>query len=98
MSDTTPEAAAALAALLRGRSGSDRVRMMSDMFEMARALVVASVKAEHPDIDEAGLRVSVFARFYATDFTPSEFADMSRRLREAAGLCPGVGSCCPEQV
>ena len=70
MNDTTPEAAEAFAALLRQRSGSDRVRMMSEMFEMARTLVVASIKTQQPDIGEADLRVAVFRRFYPRDFTP----------------------------
>lgn len=85
MNDTTPEAAASLAALLRSRSGSDRVRMMSGMFEMARALVIASIKAQNPDLDEADLRARVFARFYANDFAPAELASIIERLREAAG-------------
>jgi hypothetical protein len=91
MNDTTPEAAAALAALLRSRSGSERVLMMSGMFQMARALVIAGIKDEQPDIDEAELRVKVFARFYGSDFTPSELANINERLREAAAPVPGIG-------
>ncbi|MES1255428.1 MAG: hypothetical protein ABUS56_07470 [Acidobacteriota bacterium] len=81
MNDTTPEAAAALSALLRERSGSDRVRMMSDMFEMARTLVISSIRAQQPDISEADLRAQVFARFYASDFAPEELARICERLR-----------------
>jgi hypothetical protein len=84
MNDTTPEAAAAFAALLRQRSGSDRVRMMSDMFEMARTLVIASIKAEQPDINESELRIKVFNRFYANDFTPEALARVGERLSSGA--------------
>ena len=80
MNDTPPDAAARFASLLRERSGSDRVRMVSDMFDTARALVIASVKAQRPDISEVALRVEVFKRFYANDFSPEELAAIVRRL------------------
>ena len=52
---------------------------------MARALVIASIKAENPDLDEADVRARVFARFYANEFAPAELASIIERLREAAG-------------
>lgn len=81
MNDTSPDVAAQFARVLRERSGSDRVRMTSDMFETARALVIASIKAEQPDIDEATLRVQVFRRFYSNDFTPEGLASIGDRLK-----------------
>ena len=80
MNDTSPEAAARFESLLRERSGSDRVQMVSDMFDTARALVIANVKAQRPEITAAALRVEVFKRFYANDFTPEELAAIVRRL------------------
>jgi len=81
MNDTTPDAAAQFAWMLQERSGSDRVRMVSDMFEAARALVIASIKARQPTIDEADLRVQVFRRFYANDFAPEDLATLGDRLK-----------------
>jgi hypothetical protein len=80
MNDTTPEAAARFESLLRERSGSDRVRMVSDMFDTARALVIANVRVQRPDITDAALRVEVFKRFYANDFSPEDLAAIIRRL------------------
>ena len=80
MNDTSPEAAAQFESLLRERSGSDRVRMVSDMFDTARALVIANVKAPRPDITDAALRVEVFTRFYANDFSPADLAAIVCRL------------------
>ena len=80
MNDTSPDVVARFARLMRERSGSDRVRMVSDMFDTARALVVASVKAQRPDITDAALRGEVFKRFYANDFSPEELTAIVRRL------------------
>ena len=80
MNDTSPAAAARFESLLRGRAGSDRVRMVSDMFDTARALVIANVKAQRPDITDAALRVEVFKRFHANDFSPADLAAIVCRL------------------
>lgn len=81
MNDTTPDTAATFRALLHRRSGSDRARMVSDMFEMARALVTANIKAQQPDIEEDDLRVAVFNRFYRNDFSAELLARIGERLR-----------------
>lgn len=81
MNDTSPEMAEQFRRVLRDRSGSDRVRMVSDMFEMARALIIASIKAQQPDISEGELRAQVFRRFYASDFTSEDLAVIVDRLK-----------------
>lgn len=81
MNDTSPEMAKRFAQVLRERSGSDRVRMVSDMFETARALVIASVRAQQPDISEADLRAQVFRRVYASDFTAEDLVSIGDRLK-----------------
>ncbi len=72
MNDTRPDVDKQFAALLRQRSGSDRVRMACEMFDLARALMVANIKAQHPGIADTALRVKVFERLYGSDFTPDE--------------------------
>jgi hypothetical protein len=79
--DTTPEADARVRELFARRSGSDRVRMACDMFDLARALMVSRVWAEHPDITEGELRVMIFERTYGGDFGPDERARIAARLR-----------------
>lgn len=80
MNDTAPDAASQFARLLRERSGSDRIRMVSDMFETARALVIAGIREQCPDIDDAGLRIRVFRRFYANDLSSQDLIAISDRL------------------
>lgn len=72
MNDTRRDVDEQFAALFRQRSGSDRVRMACDMFGLARALMVANIKAQHPEIVDAALRVELFGRLYGSDFTPDE--------------------------
>jgi hypothetical protein len=81
MNDTSPEVEARLDALFARRSGSDRLRMTSEMFALARTLMVANIRAEHPDISDAELRVKIFERTYGDDFDPGARARITARLR-----------------
>jgi hypothetical protein len=80
MNDTQPDVDAKFAALFRQRSGSDRVRMACEMFDLARALLVADIKAQHPGIADAALRVKIFERMYGGDFTPDERVQLGARF------------------
>ena len=81
MSDMPPEVEARLGALFAERSGSDRVRMACEMFTLARALMVANIRAEAPDITATDLRVKVFERTYGDDLDLEERARIIARLR-----------------
>jgi hypothetical protein len=81
MNDTSPEMAERFQRVLREGSGSDRIRLVPDMFQMARTLVIAGVKAQRPEISEAELRAQVFRRFNANDFTPEELGSIVDRLK-----------------
>ena len=71
MNDTTPEVEAELAALFSRRSGSERLRMVSEMFDLARALLIADIRRQDPNIADDDLRVRLFERLYAGDL-PAE--------------------------
>ena len=83
MNDTTPEVEARLAALFATRSGSDRVRMACEMFTLARALMVANIRAEAPGIAATELRVQIFERTYGDDLDAETRARVVARLRVA---------------
>ena len=72
MNDTSPDVAARLDALMAERSGSDRVRMACEMFDLAQALAVAAIRTADPGISDAALRVKLFERFYWDDLSPGE--------------------------
>ncbi len=82
MNDTPPEVDARVHALFMQRPCSDRVRMACDMFDLARALMVAEIRSRHPDLTETDLRVRIFERLYAEDFAPADRARIVARLRD----------------
>lgn len=83
MNDTPPEVRAAFTALLMQRSAGERAMMAFDMFDMARALMTADIRAHHPDITESELRVQIFERTYGRDFADVDRARIMRRIRGA---------------
>ena len=68
MTDTPPDVDAAFTRMFAGRSAEDRLRMTCEMFDAAKTLVAADIRARRPDISEADLRVQMFERMYFGDF------------------------------
>ncbi len=81
MRDTLPEIDASFTALFAGRSASDRVKMACAMFDDAKALVIADIRANRPDIPADDLRVQLFDRLYFGDFDPQARARIVAALR-----------------
>lgn len=81
MTDRVFDAGARFDELMRRRSGTDRVRMMSEMFEFARTLVLSSLRASHPDASQADLRVLLFERLYRDEIDPADHARIVAQLR-----------------
>lgn len=69
-------------ALMRQRSGTDRVRMMSEMFDFARTLVLSNLRTAHPGATDAELRVLLFTRLYGDEIDAAEQARIAARLRD----------------
>jgi hypothetical protein len=88
MSDTTPETMRALSALFARRSGSDRVRMACEMFDLARRLAVADLKAVEPSITEERLRESLLERFYGDDLSEEDRRRVIMTWRRRSGSRP----------
>ena len=81
MNDTPRDVEDRLRALFAARSGSDRVCMACEMFTLGRALMVANIRAEAPDITATELRVKIFERTYGDDMNPDDRARIVARLR-----------------
>jgi len=41
-----------MAAVLRSKTGAERLKIANDMFRFARQLIASGLRAEHPDWDE----------------------------------------------
>jgi hypothetical protein len=81
VNDTPPDVDKAFTALMMQRSPSDRATMAFEMFDMARALMTADIRACHPGISDAELRVQIFERTYGSDFNEVDRARIIRRIR-----------------
>lgn len=84
MRDTPPDVDAAFTALFGARSGSDRVKMACEMFDAAKALIAANIRALQPDITRTELRVKMFERLYLGDFDAGAHARIVAALRAEA--------------
>ncbi len=72
-SDTTPEMEAVYRSMVMARpAGGARFKIVSDMFDITRGLVIASIRAERPDITEGELRQELFMRYYGDEFSSEE--------------------------
>lgn len=56
MLDTTPEAAAAQAAVYRRMGGEEKVRIALDMTEAVRHLAMGRIAEQHPEFTAAEIR------------------------------------------
>ena len=72
MNDTDPKTAKKFAAMMAAREPAERLRMASSMFDTGRILVLAGLKEQNPELNEAQLRKQLFIRLYGADFTKSE--------------------------
>ena len=81
MNDTPPDVRAAFTALLMQRSASERAMMTFDMFDLARTLMVADIRARDPGISDTELRVQIFERTYRSDFDEVDRARIATRIR-----------------
>ncbi len=68
-------------ALLMQRSGVERLKMGSDMFDAARALVRASLGDPAGTNGSPDFKVRLFLRLYGRDFDPQARECIVRRLR-----------------
>ena len=81
MTDAPPDVQARFDELMRQHSGTDRVLMMSEMFDFARVLVLSNLRAVHCGATEADLRVLLFERLYGEEIDPAERSRIVERLR-----------------
>ena len=80
MNDTTPDIQKRLAAMIAELSPTERLRMVSSMFDTGRTLVRSGLLKQNESLNEGQIRAQVFLRFYAEDFTVAEIKEISSRI------------------
>lgn len=84
MNDTTPRAAALYQAMLLARTPEQRMQMASSAFDSARAIVLASIRAQFPSLDEREVRVQLFLRTYGPDLPRRRVEQVVEQIRRRA--------------
>lgn len=81
MRDTPDEVERVYHRMLMQRSGEERLRMGSRMFDVARRIVRASLG--DPDVSDSSpeMRVALFLRIYGDDFDPATRERIVAELR-----------------
>lgn len=82
VTDTAPEVEDAYGRTFAALTGTERIRIASDMFEAAKALVAANIRAAEPGITPADLRGRVFSRLYADDLDARTCATVVAALQD----------------
>jgi hypothetical protein len=72
--DTAEEIDAAYRERFASLSPLERLVMMSDMFDTARALMEAGIRTSQPEISSRDLRIEMFKRLYWNDFDEATMA------------------------
>lgn len=76
VNDTSPEMERRVRELMMNRSGDERLKMASDMFNAARTLVMASLSSQFSELEA---RVQLCERFYGGEVDVKAFSSALRR-------------------
>jgi len=80
MNDTDPKIAELVRQRLMERSGAERVMMASDMFETAKAMILASLPTGLSEIEIKGLMVE---RIYGDEVDARAFVEHLKKRQKA---------------
>ncbi|MEK7271457.1 MAG: hypothetical protein AAB015_00970 [Nitrospirota bacterium] len=68
MKDTSHTVQQEFREMVMKKSGQERLRMGFSMFDMARNIVISSIKAKNQNADLKTILSEIFLRFYGSDF------------------------------
>ena len=78
MTDTDPKTQIRLAAMMRAKTGIERLKMGFSMFDMSKKLVIASIIASGEGND---IRRQLLLRFYQSDLDPKTIDKIVSRVK-----------------
>ena len=80
MDDTSSAAKQIYEAMIMSLSPGERLLMACRMYDTAKTLMIAGIRMQMPDANEAQVRAQFFLRMHGTDFTPEELKKIMREL------------------
>lgn len=81
MIDTPPDVTGMMRELYRQRTPGERLAMAFSLFNTAKALAAAGIRADSPGISESELRLRVFDRFYGREVAANDRVAIIERIR-----------------
>lgn len=81
MQDTHPDFEQMQYKMIMSRTPQERFMMGMEMIESARKLVEYGIRHKNPAISEIELKVEIFKRFYADDFSQEELEKVVRHFK-----------------
>ena len=82
MNDTTQDASRYLSKLMKQKTAQERLMMGFSMFDMAKMMVIESLKTKTPHLSPKELKQKLFLRFYGADFNKETTEKIIRKLHE----------------
>lgn len=80
MNDTDRNIATRYREMLMSLPPGERLRCAAGMFSDAKKLVEMSIRHKQKALSEAEIKIEIFKRFYACDFSASELANIISHL------------------
>jgi hypothetical protein len=84
MNDTSKKVEAIYRERILALSPEERLMMTCRMFDEAKELVLAGIKAEYPGLNEQETRIKLFTRMYGCDFEPEQVKAISEKLGDVS--------------
>ncbi len=72
MNDTPKQIQLRYTKMLMSRTPTERLRMVSRMYDSSRKLVISSIRSERGQLSSSQLRRQLFLRMYGSDFTAAD--------------------------
>jgi hypothetical protein len=82
MNDTTEEARKKQLEIIFSKTPEERFMMGIEMIDYVRMVVENSIRAENPNISPIELKIAVFKRYYAHEFSQEEIARIEESMRK----------------
>lgn len=83
MHDTPKEIQQKVTEMMQARTPTERLLMLSDMFNAGRELMLANIREEKPGLTPKEIRGELFRRMYGNEFSAEEQEKICARLSNA---------------
>lgn len=80
MKDTSPDMEQLQRELIMRLTPGERMLMAMDMYQTAKTIVEAGIRARHGDLPPREMRRRVFLQFYGNDLPPEQIEEILKQI------------------